>query len=88
MVVPSECPTRFTRSTPYSARSWSTRASTPAGAAAIAAGLLLGLLEVGTMSQLPSAYKEVVSIVVLLLILVVRPSGLFARRETSALRAF
>jgi branched-chain amino acid transport system permease protein len=56
--------------------------------AAIAAGLLLGLLEVLMMSQFQAAYKEAVSIVVLLLILVFRPSGLFARRDVSALRAF
>jgi branched-chain amino acid transport system permease protein len=55
--------------------------------AAVAAGLFLGLLESFTVSQLASAYKEVVAIVVLLLILVFRPSGLFARRETGALRA-
>jgi len=55
--------------------------------AAVVAGLLLGLLETLAVSQLPVAYKEVVSIVVLLLVLIFRPSGLFARRETSALRA-
>jgi branched-chain amino acid transport system permease protein len=55
--------------------------------AAVAAGLLLGLLEVFMVSQFEVAYKEAVSIVVLLLILVFRPSGLFARREMSALRA-
>ncbi len=49
--------------------------------AAVAAGLLLGLLEALMVSQFPSAYKEAVSIVVLLLILVFRPSGLFARRN-------
>jgi len=51
--------------------------------AAVAAGLLLGLLEAFVVSQFASAYKEVVAIVVLLLILVFRPSGLFARRGTS-----
>jgi len=56
--------------------------------AAIAAGLILGLLEVLMMSQFQAAYKEAVSIVVLLLILVFRPSGLFARRDVSSLRAF
>ena len=56
--------------------------------AAIAAGLILGLLEVLMMSQFQVAYKEAVSIVVLLLILVFRPSGLFARRDVSSLRAF
>ena len=55
--------------------------------AAVAAGLLLGLLETFTVSQMPAAYKEAVSIVVLLLVLVFRPSGLFARREIGALRA-
>jgi len=55
--------------------------------AAVAAGLLLGVLEAFMVSWLPAAYKEAVSIVVLLLILVVRPSGLFAERETAALRA-
>ena len=49
--------------------------------AAVAAGLLLGVLEAFTVSQFASAYKEVVSIVVLLLILVFRPSGLFARGD-------
>jgi branched-chain amino acid transport system permease protein len=48
---------------------------------------VLGLLEVFSVSQLPAAYKEAVSIVVLLLVLVLRPGGLFARRELSTLRA-
>jgi branched-chain amino acid transport system permease protein len=55
--------------------------------AAVVAGLLLGLLEVFMMSQFQVAYKEAVSIVVLLLVLVFRPSGLFARREMRTLRA-
>jgi branched-chain amino acid transport system permease protein len=49
--------------------------------AAVAAGLLLGLLEALMISQFASAYKEAVSIVVLLVILIFRPSGLFARRN-------
>jgi len=55
--------------------------------AAVAAGLFLGLLEAFVVSVLPSSYKEVAAIVVLLLILVLRPSGLFASRDASALRA-
>ncbi len=55
--------------------------------AAVAAGLLLGLLEAFTVSQFEVAYKEAVSILVLLLILVLRPSGLFARSEMGLLRA-
>jgi branched-chain amino acid transport system permease protein len=55
--------------------------------AAVAAGLLLGLLETFAVSQLPVAYKDAVSLVVLLLILVFRPAGLFARRQAGPLRA-
>jgi branched-chain amino acid transport system permease protein len=54
--------------------------------AAVAAGLLLGLLEAFVVSQVASAYKEAVAIVILLLILVFRPTGLFVRREIGALR--
>jgi len=53
---------------------------------AVAAGLLLGLIEAFTVSQIPVAYKEAVSIVVLLLILVFRPGGLFTRKEIAELR--
>ena len=53
--------------------------------AAIAAGLLLGLLEVFMVSQFEGAYKEAVSLVVLLLVLVLRPEGLFTRRGTLTL---
>jgi branched-chain amino acid transport system permease protein len=53
---------------------------------AVVAGLFLGVLESFVVSQIPAAYKEVVAIVVLLLILVFRPSGLFGRREISNLR--
>jgi branched-chain amino acid transport system permease protein len=54
---------------------------------AIAAGLLLGVLEALVTSQIPVAYTEVVAIAVLLLVLVFRPSGLFSRGDISALRA-
>ena len=54
---------------------------------AVAAGLLLGVLESVVISQLPAAYTEVVAIVVLLLVLIFRPSGLFARSPTGAVRA-
>ena len=46
---------------------------------AVAAGLFLGVLESLVISQLPAAYTEVVAIVVLLLVLIFRPAGLFAR---------
>ena len=40
------------------------------------------------MKDRVNAYKEAVAIVVLLLVLFFRPSGIFARSERSALRAF
>jgi branched-chain amino acid transport system permease protein len=54
--------------------------------AAVIAGLMLGLVETFVMSQFDSAYKEAVSIVILLMILVFRPSGLFGKREIAAMR--
>jgi branched-chain amino acid transport system permease protein len=56
--------------------------------AAVAAGLLLGLLESFSISVLPSAYKDAVAIAILLVILIFRPSGLFGSREASALKEF
>lgn len=47
--------------------------------AAVAAGLVVGLLEAASISILPSAYKDVVALAILLLILVLRPQGLFLR---------
>jgi branched-chain amino acid transport system permease protein len=55
--------------------------------AAVAAGLFLGLMEAFMVSQFDAAYKEAVSIVILLLILIFRPSGLFGRRDINQLRA-
>jgi len=56
--------------------------------AAVAAGLLLGLLETFSISLLPLAYKDAVSIALLLIILFLRPSGLFGSREASALKEY
>jgi branched-chain amino acid transport system permease protein len=56
--------------------------------AAVVAGLLLGLLEAFSVSLLPLAYIDAVSIAVLLVILFFRPSGLFGNREASALKEF
>ena len=56
--------------------------------AAVAAGLILGLLETFSVSLLPLAYKDAVSLAVLLAILFVRPGGLFGRREAQRLREF
>jgi branched-chain amino acid transport system permease protein len=48
--------------------------------AAVTAGLVLGVLEAFAVSILPSAYKDAVSIALLLAILFLRPTGLFAAR--------
>ena len=56
--------------------------------AAVAAGLLVGLIESFSVSVLPMAYTDVVSIVILLGILVLLPSGLFGSKQTSALKDF
>ena len=55
---------------------------------AIFGGLIIGILEALSISILPMAYKDAVSIAILLLILFVRPSGLFGSREVSALKEF
>ena len=56
--------------------------------AAVAAGLLLGLLETFSVSVLPSAYQDAISIAILLAILFFRPSGLFGNAQAGALKEF
>jgi len=58
------------------------------GTAAVAAGFILGTLEAFSIAVLPAAFKDAVSIGVLLLLLFVRPAGLFGSRELSRLKAF
>jgi branched-chain amino acid transport system permease protein len=48
--------------------------------AAVIAGLVLGVLEAFSVALLPTAYKDAISIALLLAILFVRPTGLFAAR--------
>jgi branched-chain amino acid transport system permease protein len=48
----------------------------------------MGVLEALSISLLPSAYKDVVSVALLLAILVLRPSGLFGSREAARLKAY
>jgi len=55
---------------------------------AVAAGLALGIVESFTVSVLPAAYKDVVTLSLLLAVLVVRPSGLFVSGEAARLREF
>jgi len=46
--------------------------------AAVAAGVLVGVLESASISILPLAFKDVVALTIMLAILLVRPQGLFA----------
>jgi len=55
---------------------------------AVVAGLFIGIIEAMSISVLPLAYKDAVTLTLLLLILVVRPSGLFGSREAGALKEF
>ena len=56
--------------------------------AAVAAGMLLGILESFSIWVMPTAFKDVISIAILLLILFVRPSGLFGSKEAFNLKEF
>jgi branched-chain amino acid transport system permease protein len=56
--------------------------------AAVAAGLVLGILESFSIWMMPAAYKDVISISILLIIHFVRPSGLFGSREAAKLKEF
>lgn len=54
--------------------------------AAVAAGLILGILESFSIWVMPTAFKDVIAIAILLLILFVRPSGLFGDAEAARLK--
>jgi branched-chain amino acid transport system permease protein len=52
------------------------------------AGLLLGVLESFSIWVLPAAYKDVIAISILMLILFVRPTGLFGNAEVARLKDY
>lgn len=54
--------------------------------AAVAGGLLIGVLEAFSVSQLPAAFDEVTSLAVLLLVLFFRPHGLFGTPDSDSVR--
>ena len=56
--------------------------------AAVAAGLLLGIIEAFSISVLPLAFKDAIATTILLLILFIRPYGLFGSREAGSLKEF
>ena len=53
---------------------------------AVAGGLLVGILEAFAVSRLPAAYNDVAAFAVLLLVLFVRPHGLFGRPDGESVR--
>ena len=56
--------------------------------AAVAAGILLGILEAFSVSVVPLAFQDAISIAILLLILFVKPHGLFGSSEAARLKDF
>ena len=56
--------------------------------AAVAAGLLLGVIEAFSVSVVPLAFQDAIAIAILLLILFVRPHGLFGSSEAARLKDF
>ncbi len=56
--------------------------------AAVGAGFILGILESFSIWVLPTAYKDAISISILLAMLFIRPSGLFGNKEAMRLKDF
>ncbi len=54
--------------------------------AAVAGGLLVGVLEAFSVSRLPAAYNDVAAFAILLLVLFVRPHGLFGAPSAESVR--
>ncbi len=57
-------------------------------AGAVVAGLLIGILEAETAGYISSHYKDALPLVVLLLVLFIRPSGLFGSRAAGKLTKY
>jgi len=58
------------------------------GVGAIAAGFLIGILESLGAGLISSGYKDAIALLVLLVILWVKPSGLLGSAEESQLKKF
>lgn len=56
--------------------------------AAVGAAMILGVLESFSIAVLPAAYKDVIAIAIMLIILFVRPGGIFGNAETARLKEF
>jgi branched-chain amino acid transport system permease protein len=55
---------------------------------AVIGGMVVGMLEAFSISVLPLAYKDAISISILLLILFAKPSGLLGKKEAAGLKEF
>jgi branched-chain amino acid transport system permease protein len=55
---------------------------------AVAAGLIIGLLESYAAGLISSGYKDAVALVILLFVLFVRPGGIFGKKEEQALKTY
>ncbi len=55
---------------------------------AVAAGLLLGVIEAFSVSVVPLAFQDAIAIAILLVILFVRPHGLFGSSAVAGLKEF
>ncbi|MDP3480020.1 MAG: branched-chain amino acid ABC transporter permease [Desulfoprunum sp.] len=55
---------------------------------AVAAGLLLGIIEAFSVSIVPLAFQDAIAIAILLVILFVRPHGLFGSSTTAGLKEY
>ena len=57
-------------------------------AAAVAAGILLGIIEAFSVSVVPLAFQDAIAITILLVILFVKPHGLFGSSDAARLKDF
>jgi len=58
------------------------------GMGAVIAGLLIGILESFGAGFISSAYKDAIALLALLLVLIIKPSGLLSKSEASRLKDF
>lgn len=58
------------------------------GAGAVVAGLIIGILESFGAGFISSGYKDAIALLVLLIVLVIKPSGIFGVSEASRLKEF
>lgn len=56
--------------------------------AAVAAGLMLGIIEAFSISVVPLAFQDAIATALLLLILFIRPHGIFGSKEAARLKDF